>query len=102
MRIIAEWWDPGGRYSTCMFHRCEAFEGETVEEINAAIKARAGNAEVVITGLRNTRENFEIYTGQPTKLEHAFADTVFETPPAAALKGWFARLSQRFLAWAGY
>ena len=41
MRIIAEW-DEVCWGGTATFKRCEAFEGETAEEIRAAILARAG------------------------------------------------------------
>jgi len=92
MRIIAEWDEicPGG---TAMQRRCEAFEGETVAEIDAAIRARAGRAEVMIVGLRNTRENFEICTGQTTRPEHRFADSPEQ--------GRVARAFRRFCQWAG-
>ena len=41
MRIVAEW-DEVCSGGAAMFKRCEAFEGETAEEIRAAILARAG------------------------------------------------------------
>jgi len=87
MKIVAEW-DEICSGGTAMMHRCEEFEGETVAEIDDAISARAGNATVMFVGLRNTHENFEIYTGQPSRIEHHFADT---PEPAVPPKGWFSR-----------
>jgi len=89
MRIIAEW-DEMCHGGTAMMRRCEAFEGETVAEINDAISAKAGGATVMCVGLRNTREDFERYTGHPSRPDHWFADTP-EPERAVPQKKWYRR-----------
>jgi hypothetical protein len=90
MRIIAEWEASPPGISTFMYPVCEAFEGETIEEIDAKIRARAGTAAVRIVGLRNTQQNFEVYAGYQAKSGDTFADT-----PSTAQGSWFARLFRR-------
>jgi hypothetical protein len=87
MRIVYEWDKMMG---SCMLHQVSVAEGETIAEINAEICREAGEADVRIVGLRNTRGNFEIYTGREYaagEYPHGFADS----PPAPRPKSWFRR-----------
>lgn len=92
MRIIAEW-DEVCWGGTATFKRCEAFEGETAEEIRAAILARASGKTFTVIGLRNSILDYAAYAKRDVAALSAeypcgFADS--PSPPAP--KGLFRRV----------
>ena len=87
MRIIAEW-DEVCWGGTATFKRCEAFEGETAEEIRAAILARAGRAPTQVVGLHNALSSYAAYAKVPVTVlaaeyPYGFADSPAPPPPPA-------------------
>lgn len=72
MRIVFEYWEKIG---STVYNRREVAEG-TKDQIQTEILRRAGNNEVRIVGLHNTRADFEAYCGPVEDIyQNGFADS---------------------------